>query len=129
MKIEFYEKQNCAGNKKQRELLESFGVEIEQKDLLSETLSKDELKKFFKDLEVKECFNPFSPKVKKREINIENISLDEAIEIMIREPILIKRPLIKYQNTYICGFDIDKINNFLSIKIDKFNPFECVTKC
>ena len=48
----------------------------------------------------------------------EEVSKEEAINLMIKNPILIKRPLLDINGTKICGFDIEKINNLLNTNID-----------
>lgn len=62
--------------------------------------------------------NPFAPQIKNNEIDIKNLSKDEAINLMIKTPILIKRPLMEINGNKICGFDVEKINKILNLKID-----------
>lgn len=113
----FYEKPGCSGNARQKEILKSYGLEICEESLIDTKWTKESLKEFFSDLEVKEIFNIFAPKVKNGMIDISKLTLDEAIELMIEEPILIKRPLIDINGTKICGFDINKINKKLQMNI------------
>jgi arsenate reductase-like glutaredoxin family protein len=63
-------------------------------------------------------FNSFAPQVRDKEIDITKLSKDEAINLMIKNPILIKRPLMQINGVKICGFDIDKINELLNINIE-----------
>lgn len=115
----FYEKTGCAGNARQKKLLKSCGVDFEVKSLLDTQWSKATLEPFFKGLTPKEMFNPFSPAIKNNEIDIANITYDEAVEMMIKEPILIKRPLIQINESYYCGFDIALLNEALNIDMDR----------
>lgn len=117
-KIVFYEKSGCGGNARQKALLKSYGVEFEVKNLLETPWKKEELEKYFFSLEVKDFINPFAPKVKKGEIDTNRLLRQDAIEMMIKEPILIKRPLIKIDDLYLCGFDTQRLNELLHIEID-----------
>lgn len=116
--ITFYEKPGCAGNKKQKELLSANGIDFEVKSMLSTKWEKETLNGFFEGLEKEQIVNQFAPQVKSGEVNIDKFSKDELIELMIKEPILIKRPLIQIDNIKICGFDIPKLNKALNLEID-----------
>ena len=114
----FYEKTGCSGNAKQKELLKSHNISFSVKSLLDTSWSKETLSEFFKGLETKDIFNPFAPQIRDKEIDISKLSKDEAINLMIKNPILIKRPLLDINGVKICGFDIEKINELLNTNID-----------
>lgn len=114
----FYEKTGCSGNAKQKELLKSHNISFSVKSLLDTSWTKETLNEFFKGLEIKDIFNPFAPQIRDKEIDISKLSKDEAIELMIKNPILIKRPLLDINGVKICGFDIEKINELLNVNID-----------
>lgn len=114
----FYEKPGCAGNKKQKDLLTVHGVEFEVKSILDESWDEKSLSSFFQGLEIDKIYNQFAPKVKSGEITPNKLSKDELIKLMIKEPILIKRPLIEVDDKKVCGFDIPKLNNLLNLDLD-----------
>ena len=114
----FYEKTGCSGNAKQKELLKSHNISFSVKSLLDTSWSKETLSEFFKGLETKDIFNPFAPQIRDKQIDINSFSKDEAITLMIKNPILIKRPLLDINGVKICGFDIEKINELLNTNID-----------
>lgn len=113
----FYEKTGCAGNTQQKLLLKEHGIEFEVRSMLDTTWSIEQLKPFFEGLEVCEMINPFAPAVKNKKINIEKLSKQEALELMIKEPILIKRPLLQINERFFCGFDIIALNKALNIQM------------
>ncbi len=117
MKIIFYEKPNCAGNTKQKKLLTLNGISFEARSILDTPWDKISLNSFVEGLDTKDIVNNFAPKIKNNEINIATISKEKIIELMIEEPILIKRPLLEIGETKICGFDIEKINQILHTNI------------
>ena len=101
----FYEKTGCSGNAKQQEILKANGFELEIRSLLDEPWGKDTLRPFFGDRDVAEWFNDKAPDVKSGHVKPDMYSADEAIEVMILDPILIRRPLIEYNGVKACGFD------------------------
>lgn len=117
MKIIFYEKPNCAGNAKQKKLLTLNGVSYETRSILDTQWTETLLHSFFEGLATKDIYNPFAPKIKNKELDIDTISKEALIALMISEPILIKRPLLEIDEVKICGFDIEKINQILQTNI------------
>ena len=114
----FYEKTGCSGNAKQKELLKSHNISFSVKSLLDTKWTYESLNQFFEGLELIDIFNPFAPQIRDKEIDISKLSFDEAINLMIQNPILIKRPLLDINGVKICGFDIEKINKLLNTNID-----------
>jgi len=113
MKIVFYEKSGCLGNKAQKELLQSRGFAFEVKNLLEESWSKAKLEAFFKDLPLKDCINENAPDVKNGLLRIRDDLRESIIESMIQNPILIKRPLVEIDEKKFVGFD--SVKRFLQI--------------
>lgn len=111
----FYEKPGCTNNRRQRRLLEGQGCVLERRNLLTEAWSKASLAPFFTEhREISDWFNRRSPRVKSGEINPKLLSVDEALDLMIADPLLIRRPLIAYDiddEIFRCsGFDYQKLN-------------------
>ncbi|RXJ69361.1 arsenate reductase family protein [Halarcobacter ebronensis] len=117
-RVVFYEKPGCAGNKRQKEVLRANRVEFEVKSMLEEKWNTQTLNSFFYGLEKEQIINQFAPQVKSGELNIENYTKEELINLMIKEPLLIKRPLIEVDDIRICGFDIPKLNLALNLELD-----------
>lgn len=118
-KVVFYEKKGCGGNARQKELLHKAGVEFEVRDILNTVWTKELLEAFFEGLSVENIFNMSALKIKNHAIDITKVSKEEAILLMLKEPILIKRPLLEINQKKICGFDIEAINTLLNISMPK----------
>lgn len=121
----FYEKIGCQGNRKQKEILDSLNIRYETRDILNHPWKKELLEEFFKDKEISECINPFAPKVKSGEIDPKTLTKEQGILKMLKEPILIKRPLIEVNGEKICGFDTQKLSEVLGITVSEKSPFVC----
>lgn len=110
-KIIFYEKPGCASNAKQKRILRELGHQVEEKNILETKWSKTELLKFLWGSQPFLWFNPNAPDIKSGKIDPWLFGREEAMERMIQDPILIRRPLMiidgdKYQQ----GFAMDKFN-------------------
>jgi nitrogenase-associated protein len=113
--IIFYEKTGCINNTKQKLMLIDAGHELEARDLLNEPWTKHRLRLFFTGLPVVDWFNPSAPGVKSGEIEPASLSEDEAIALMINDPILIRRPLLQVADEYRVGFDQNKIDSWIGL--------------
>jgi nitrogenase-associated protein len=110
----FYEKTGCKGNARQKALLENNGYTLEVKSLLDEPWERDDLQSFFGDRPVAEWFNDKAPAIKQGQVDPASFDAASALELLLREPILIRRPLIEMDRQRMCGFD-DQVQTVLGI--------------
>ena len=114
----FYEKPGCGGNAKQKALLRASGHEIEAKSLLSEPWTSASLRPYFGDRPVRDWFNLASPRVKSGEIAIDRLGEQEALALMLADPLLIRRPLMLVAGRRECGFDSELVDAWIGLKPD-----------
>lgn len=112
----FYEKPGCINNTKQKKLLVGAGHEVISKNILETHWDKDRLVRYFEDKPVAQWFNTTAPRIKSKEINPESFNREQALALMVEEPILIKRPLIRVGNRRIQGFDKVVIDKWIGLK-------------
>lgn len=115
-RVIFYSKPGCQGGTKQKVLLTAAGHEVVAYNLLTEPWTVERLRSFFGDRPVAEWFNPSSPKVKSGEVVPEKIDAETALQLMLREPLLIRRPLLEIDNRREVGFDVQKIDAWIGLK-------------
>lgn len=124
--ITFYEKPGCAGNARQKKMLMEAGITLVVKDMLSEPWTGEKLMEFFGDSPVTGWFNPFAPQIKSGEIDPGSLTPKQAVGLMVKEPILIKRPLMRYKNVAFVGFDLEKLKDFFPVLAKETkNPGTC----
>ncbi len=111
----FYEKPGCINNTKQKVLLAAAGHTVQAKNLLTEKWTAARLRAFFGDLPVVEWFNHSAPRVRDGEIWPHKLSADQAIALMLREPLLIRRPLMQVDEEYRVGFDQDEVDRWIGL--------------
>ncbi len=114
--VVFYEKPNCMNNTRQKKLLSEAGHDVIAKDLLSERWDDTKLLLFFKGLAVSDWFNRSAPQIKSGEIIPETLTAKQALELMIANPLLIRRPLMRVNQDYRVGFDVESIQNWIGLQ-------------
>ncbi len=117
VQIIFYEKPGCINNSQQKKLLRQAGHTVVAKSLLSEDWSKEpqQLVDFFAEKPVSDWFNPSAPMIKQGLINPLQIDQQQAIKMMLAEPILIRRPLIQIGNQKMSGFNLIEIEQLIGL--------------
>lgn len=98
----------CSTCQKAKKWLEENQVTFEERHIVEETPSKEELKKWIKQsgLDIKKFFNTSGLKYK--ELNLKEklpkITEEEKIELLASNGMLIKRPLFVSEKTVLVGF-------------------------
>lgn len=111
--VVFYEKPGCGTNARQKLMLARAGHEVVARSLLTEPWTGERLRAFFADTPVAAWFNPASPRIKSGEITPETIEAVAAIDLMLRDPLLIRRPLIEAFGQRCAGFDREPVLSLL----------------
>ncbi len=113
--ITFYEKPGCAGNRRQKELLIRSGHSLVVLDLLSHPWTREELRPFLGGKPANECFNMAAPDVRDGFIDPASYSDEEAMELMVANPLLIRRPLMVIDGRCFQGFDTALLQSVISL--------------
>ena len=114
--IIFYEKPGCVNNTKQKAILHAAGHAVKARNLLTQSWSPETLYQFLKDRPLWEWFNRTAPQIRDGEILPEKLDEQTALELMVKYPILIRRPLIQIGDRCTVGFDLVKLNAWLNLK-------------
>lgn len=124
--VVFYEKPGCMGNRQQRKLLEAHACRLHVCDLLSEQWTVESLSRFLAGLRVSQWFNTSAPRIKSGEVDIDALDKDQAMALMLDEPLLIRRPLMQFGDVYQAGFEDGPVLRALGINL---KPDESLDGC
>lgn len=114
--IVFYEKPGCGGNARQRALLEDAGHTLDRRSLLDGPWEASTLLAFLGSRPVGDWFNRASPRIKGGEVVPERLGRDEAIALLIADPLLIRRPLMRRDDgATLVGFEVDEVERFVGL--------------
>lgn len=114
----FYEKPGCVGNQRQKKLLLELGHRVEVRDLINEYWTAERLRPFFGNQPVAQWFNDSAHKVKDGTINIHAVDAEQALKLMLEEPMLIRRPLMQVGEIRQAGFVPGPVLDALEVSLD-----------
>jgi len=79
------------------------GLEVTDRDFFKETFSESEIRELAAMAGTENIFARRSPSLKKLSLADKELSDDEMVKLMIQEPKLIRRPLIKVGDKLMVG--------------------------
>ena len=79
------------------------GLEVTDRDFFKETLSESEVRDLAAMVGTENIFARRSPSLKKLGLADKELSDDEMVNLMLREPKLVRRPLIKVGDKLMVG--------------------------
>lgn len=121
--LTFWEKPGCGGNARQKALLAAAGHGLAVKSLLAEPWTAVRLLEFLDSLPVAEWFNLAAPRVKSGEVDPARVSREEALALLLAEPLLIRRPLMELadapadQAPRMVGFDTARVAAWIGLAL------------
>lgn len=113
--VVFYEKPGCINNTRQKTLLLRAGHTLIVRNLLQHEWMTHELRRFFGSRPVRQWFNPSAPALKNGVINPARIGEQQALSLMLADPLLIRRPLMQVKEEYMSGFDPNAVNRWIGL--------------
>lgn len=126
--ITFYTKIGCMTAARQVDLLRQSGHDVEVCDLLAHPWTASELMAYFGGLPVAAWFNEKSPRVKSGEIDPAAYGQHEALELMMTDHLLIRRPLMETDGRRLCGFDPAAVHAWVGLPVEQ-NPAADYNSC
>jgi nitrogenase-associated protein len=106
MIMKFFEKPGCVGNARQKAILTTAGHKLIVENLLTYPFTKETLKAYFKEEDFPNWFNQSAPRIKSGEFDIMAVDMDQALDEMLKDHLLIRRPLLEFGEHKVAGFNI-----------------------
>ncbi|MFV0435908.1 MAG: ArsC/Spx/MgsR family protein [Desulfopila sp.] len=123
--MDFYEKPGCINGEKQKRILQAAGNKLNCIDILSHPWSREALLHFVAGRSPQEMMNETAPAIKRGDIRPADLSFDQAVTMMVEDPILIKRPLIAVDGMCIQGFTDERLKPYLGSWDGRENVITC----
>lgn len=89
-----------------RELLLQKGLDIKERDYFKDKFTEAEIRELAATVGVSEIFAWRSPSLKKMELVGKDLSESEMIQLMLQEPRLVRRPLVKVGDQLLVGANV-----------------------
>jgi arsenate reductase len=90
-------------------LRKDLGAELDERDYAKIALTAADLKDLFADRDPRDFLNPRSPAFKAMGLAGKSLTAQQALALMVKEPNLIKRPIVVAGKEIIAGFDRDRL--------------------
>lgn len=90
-----------------------LGAELESRDLDKERLNEAELEELIGNRDYREFLNPRNELYRARNMKQHPPSRGEAIQLMVKEPNLIRRPVVVRGTQMVLGFDGESYRKLL----------------
>lgn len=90
--------------------LEGKGIELVKHDLAKEPPSRELLERLIDETHLGDFINQRSPAFKERALDIATLTKKQAIDLMMEEPNLIKRPLVLRGGEAVFGWKPDELD-------------------
>ncbi len=84
--------------------LEGRGIELEKHDLAKDAPSRELLERLIDEDRIEDFINMRSPAYKERGLDARSMTKKQAIDLMLEEPNLIRRPLLLAGKKAIFGY-------------------------
>jgi len=111
----FWEKPGCVNNTRQKKLLREAGHEVVERNLLAEPWDAARLRRFFGSLPVAAWFNGAAPAIKQGLVLPDTLVENQALALMLADPLLIRRPLMQVGERCEAGFDPVRVNAWIGL--------------
>ncbi len=86
-----------------------MGVEFEARDFFKEPFAEDELAAMMKLAPPSEIFSWRSPSLKSMDVDRESLMPEDLLRLMLQEPRLIRRPILRVGDRLIVGANLKTI--------------------
>lgn len=112
-KLLFYTYPSCTSCRKTKAWLKENGVDFEERHLFKDTPSIEELKEIItlSTEGIEEILARRSSSFKGLDIEIEDLTLSEMLELMHNEPKLLRRPIVTNGKKLIVGYNKSGLQN------------------
>lgn len=105
--VKVYGIKNCGSVKKALNFLESYGISYEFVDFKTTPPTSKDLEFWLQFVGIEVLLNKKGTTYRRLGLKNLELTLAEIKEWLIKEPMLIKRPVVEAKNSVIVGFDIE----------------------
>ncbi len=97
-----------------RELLLQKGADIQERDFFKEPFTEAELRQLSASVGIGQMLAVRSPSFKKLGLDERELSESEILNLMLREPRLVRRPMVKVGDQLVVGGNLSAVEAALS---------------
>jgi len=113
-RVTLYTKSGCSSCQKAKQFLMRQGVHYTERDFFKHPFSEKELRAIIANKPLDEIFSFRSPSVKALGLSDKPLTTEEMLTHMLREPRLIRRPLLTAGQSVVVGYSENELSTVLS---------------
>lgn len=119
--IKLYGSASCNSCRKAKAWLEEQGLDFEERNIITDPLTKRELKEILSMTETgtEEIIATRSKVYNKFSFDFNDLSLNELVEVIEENPSLLKRPIVLDEMRMQIGYNEDEIHQFIPREVRK----------
>ena len=124
--VMLYTTPSCGSCRKAKAWLEEHHIDYIERNIISRSITVDELKSILRLTEdgVTEIISTKSKTFQELNINIDELSLNELYNLIIKHPQMLRRPIILDEKRLQVGYNEEEIRKFLPRTIRTFLNLE-----
>lgn len=124
--VDLYVSPSCTSCRKAKAWLEKHDIPFKERNIFSEPLSKEELTQILRMTEngTEEIISTRSRAFQNLEVNLDDLSIDELLDLVEANPSLLRRPIIMDDRRLQVGYNEDEIRRFLPRKVRRLELAE-----
>ncbi|ERJ44932.1 transcriptional regulator [Lactobacillus jensenii MD IIE-70(2)] len=117
--INLYVSSSCTSCRKARAWLKKHDVPFKERNIFSETLTKEDIVNILRLTEngTEEIISTRSKAFQELHVNLDDLSIDQLLDLVEKNPSLLRRPIIMDDRRLQVGYNDDEIRRFLPRKV------------
>lgn len=114
--VQFYTYPSCTSCRKTKAWLNQHGISYEERHMFRTPPTVEELKEMFQLTMngTDDLLSKRSQTFKSLNVNLEDLTFNQLIELLSEEPKLLRRPIIKYKDQLIVGYNKEALETLLA---------------
>ncbi|KJY57086.1 MULTISPECIES: transcriptional regulator SpxA [Lactobacillus] len=117
--VNLYISPSCTSCRKAKAWLKKHDIPFKERNIFSEPLTKDELLQILRMTEngTEEIISTRSRAFQQLKVNLDDMSIDQLLDLVEKNPSLLRRPIIMDDRRLQVGYNEDEIRRFLPRKV------------
>lgn len=117
--INLYVSSSCTSCRKARAWLNKHDIPFKERNIFSEALTKEEIVNILRLTEngTEEIISTRSRAFQELHVNLDDLSIDQLLDLVEKNPSLLRRPIIMDDRRLQVGYNDDEIRRFLPRKV------------
>ena len=129
--IILYTSPGCASCRKAKQWLKDNNMKFIEKNIFTTLLKEDEIKYLLQRTEngTEDIISTRSKVFQELNRDLEDLSLKELVEIIQKNPSILKRPIMIDEKSFVVGYDDDEITTLVPAKLRLIAERACTPEC